>query len=147
MSLNIGSNGLNDSEIDIDINPYCKPTIVADAHNLPLRSALNMQCISTHAWEHLDNPRIALDELKRVVKIAHIQVPNFLHPISYYYPILPKHYHSYHKHMYINKQWIYFPKWVMAFLSLFRLMIQKPIFRNLFKPFFDKKTSDKIISF
>jgi ubiquinone/menaquinone biosynthesis C-methylase UbiE len=142
-SLEIGSNGPSKiCDVGADLSTLVAPDIVLDVHNLPFRNLAFSSVYASHVFEHLDNPNQATQEVLRVTSNALIVLPNTFHPISWYYPLLTKHYIGRHTHVYLMNRYIRIPKALMAFLSLFRLMIQKPIFRHIWKKFFDAKFQD-----
>ncbi len=138
-TIDIGSHGESKGDIDIDILPQVKPTIVADAHHLPFRSNLNIFGRSSHAWEYFTNPVKALQEFERVVKEGEIVIPHWLNPYAYYSRTHPRHINNPHMHIYVRGIFVYIPDWLMKILSLIRIGITKPIMRTVFKPFFDAK--------
>jgi len=54
--------------VRLDIDPSCKPDIVADAQNIPLPDGSFDSIISTQGLEHIPNPSKAILEFYRVLK-------------------------------------------------------------------------------
>ncbi len=64
----------------MDLNPKYRPTVVADARNLPFRASAFDGVHLSHILEHVIDPEKILKEVNRVVKIARtvtIIFPNF----------------------------------------------------------------------
>lgn len=82
-SLNIGCGDDLHGDIRIDITPEkAGVTLVADAHNLPLRDKVVSSTVCKSVLEHLDNPLKAILEMKRVTKgTMLVTVPNILNAV------------------------------------------------------------------
>ena len=52
----------------LDASPRYNPTIVGDAHNLPLADGSVPAILSLSTLEHLEDPKRAMDEIYRVLK-------------------------------------------------------------------------------
>lgn len=52
----------------LDISPMCEPTIIGDAHNLPLPNESIPAILSFSTLEHLQDPRRAVNEMHRVLR-------------------------------------------------------------------------------
>ncbi len=76
LSLDVGCGKKPQGQISIDIDASVKPTIIADAHNLPFKSHSFTRIIADNILEHLQNPCKALGEFKRVARKAVIIVPD-----------------------------------------------------------------------
>ncbi|MBN2094117.1 MAG: methyltransferase domain-containing protein [Candidatus Zambryskibacteria bacterium] len=71
--LDIGSGGSGydkffPNRIAVDIDPNRKPDIVADAKKLPFRDEEFEMILCTEVLEHIDEPKVAINEMKRVLK-------------------------------------------------------------------------------
>ena len=66
--MNVGCGGDIWGEVRVDIVKTVKPTVVADAHNLPFVDCSFDVTKASHVLEHLDNPLKALDEIMRVTR-------------------------------------------------------------------------------
>jgi len=76
-----------DGFLRLDIDVKLAPDIVADAHHLPFRSNTINEVHCSHVLEHLQNPRLAIREMARVLKhrgVATIIVPNIHLPWTIY---------------------------------------------------------------
>lgn len=56
------------NRISVDIDPKRKPDIIADFHNLPFKNGEAGIVLTTEVFEHLKDPRKAVEEIKRVLK-------------------------------------------------------------------------------
>jgi SAM-dependent methyltransferase len=70
--LDIGSGGSSyhrffPNRLSVDINPDCKPDIVANAHHLPFKDGEFEVILSTEMLEHVEDPFQVERELRRVV--------------------------------------------------------------------------------
>ena len=64
----------------MDLNPKYKPTVLADARNLPLRASTFDGVHLSHILEHVIDPENILKEVRRVAKVGKkvtITFPNF----------------------------------------------------------------------
>lgn len=64
----------------MDLDPKYRPTVVADAHNLPFRDSTFDGTYLSHILEHMIDPENVLEEVNRVVKAEKtitIVFPNF----------------------------------------------------------------------
>jgi len=148
VSLEIGSNGPSKiCDIGGDLSTHSKPDILFDAHYLPFRSKVFSFLFASHVFEHLKKPNSATFEALRVSTCVKIILPNSFHPMTWYYPVLPAHYINPHTHLFICNRYVKVPYLLMISLSVFRLMIQKPIFRHIWKKFFDMKYRDIVIEY
>jgi len=89
MIIDIGCGGRPKGDVNIDLffkeNPHTvfkieprkiRNFIIADAHQLPIRSNSFDLAICHHVLEHLINPAQALREMKRIAKSVFIKIPN-----------------------------------------------------------------------
>jgi ubiquinone/menaquinone biosynthesis C-methylase UbiE len=65
-TLNIGCGRDFWSDVRLDLRKECKPTLIADAQNLPFVNDSFKVARMSHVLEHLDNPYKALHECLRV---------------------------------------------------------------------------------
>jgi ubiquinone/menaquinone biosynthesis C-methylase UbiE len=65
----VGSKGY-EKGINVEINPKNSPDIVGDAKKLPIKTKTFDHTFMFEVLEHLENPNVALLELKRVTKKA-----------------------------------------------------------------------------
>jgi len=87
-TLDVGSGANPHGDVNLDIHtgysPHAemvikKPTIRADAHHLPFQNEVFGSIYCSHTLEHLDNPPLALCEMKRVLRSngnATFEAPN-----------------------------------------------------------------------
>jgi len=71
----------------LDINAKLKPEILADAQYLPFRNNTINEIYCSHILEHLQNPRLTIREIARILKskgTATIIVPNIRFPWTIY---------------------------------------------------------------
>lgn len=76
-----------DGFLRLDIDVELGPDVVADAHYLPFRNNTINEIYCSHVLEHLQNPRLAVKEIARVLKsraVATIIVPNMRLPWAIY---------------------------------------------------------------
>ncbi len=71
--LDIGSGGSSydsffPNRVTVDIDPARHPEIVGDAHNLPFENNEFEVVLCTEVLEHLEDPRKALEEMRRVLR-------------------------------------------------------------------------------
>jgi len=76
-----------DGFLRLDIDVKLSPDVVADAHYLPFRDNTINEIYCSHVLEHLQNPRLAVREIAKVLKskgIATIIIPNIRLPWTIY---------------------------------------------------------------
>ena len=66
ISLDIGCGPKKEFDVNIDLNPSFRPTIVCDAQHLPFKPKIFDIINCSHCLEHLDNPHLCLAEINRV---------------------------------------------------------------------------------
>lgn len=88
MVLDVGSGGssydrLFPNRITVDIDPDRHPQIVADASNLPFKDGEFKIVICTEMLEHVENPFLVEEELRRVVALGGrlILTTRFVYPL------------------------------------------------------------------
>ena len=68
MKINLGCGSRKtENAINIDIDKSCKPDIIADINNLPLKNSIGAEIIMEHSLEHT-NPDVSLKEVRRIAK-------------------------------------------------------------------------------
>ncbi len=87
-ALDIGAGGSSyqrffPNRISIDIDPERKPDIVADAHKLPFKDNEFSLVLCTEVLEHLREPRVAIAEMRRVLKPGGVLIltTRFVYPL------------------------------------------------------------------
>lgn len=78
INLGSGPTQLSGRITNVDIYPYKNVDIIADVHNLPFKSNSIGGVISVAMLEHVENPKVVVDEMHRV-----------LMPEGYVYSIVP----------------------------------------------------------
>ncbi len=71
----------------LDIDANLKPEMLADAQYLPFRNNTINEIYCSHILEHLQNPRLTVREIARILKskgVATIIVPNIRFPWTIY---------------------------------------------------------------
>jgi SAM-dependent methyltransferase len=75
LDIGVGERPRGIINIDIVSTPYCN--VVADATNLPFKSDVFSRIWCSQVLEHLDNPRKAIKEIKRVLKSKEVAIIDF----------------------------------------------------------------------
>lgn len=78
--LDIGSGPRPKGTVNVDLSPKFKPTVIADARNLPFRPSVLDGSYLSHILEHVIDPENILKEVHRVLrttKSVTIVFPNF----------------------------------------------------------------------
>lgn len=68
-ALDIGCGEQKRGDIGVDLKSTSQVDVVADAHNLPFQSQIFGRCYAFALLEHVDNPLIVLEEIRRVLKV------------------------------------------------------------------------------
>jgi SAM-dependent methyltransferase len=101
-SLNLGSKEtrFGNNVINLDLDAYAQPDIIADARHLPLKSEAFEQIFFADVIEHLPNghEHIALREIRRVLKVRGTLILSTPHDHAFYAALDPAKYAMVHKH-------------------------------------------------
>ena len=76
LDVGIGNRPRGDVNLDVWPNPLCN--VVGDVQHLPIKEGSVSKILCSQVIEHLDNPCLAISEIKRVMRndgVAHIDVP------------------------------------------------------------------------
>ena len=87
LDIGIGNRPRGDVNLDVWANPLCN--IMGDIQHLPIKTGVVAKILCSQVIEHLDNPNLALSEIKRAMRndgVAHIDVPKpeFTNNSKYY---------------------------------------------------------------
>jgi len=93
LSLDIGCGKRKSFDINVDINKRLKPDIACDAQYLPFKSESFDLIHCSHLLEHVDNPNLVIEEIKRVAKpnakiIIKSPRPEYISNTKYYLSLL-----------------------------------------------------------